>query len=276
MQFDVHGHAAYCHSGGDTLDPARPTIVFIHGALNDHSVWGALPRWFADQGWNALAPGLPAHGRSEGPALATIGDMADWLLALLDAAGIGQAMLVGHSMGSLVALEAAARAPQRAAGLALLGTAFPMKVSGKLLAMARDDEAAAIDLVTQWSHSSPLQETAGRPPDTWPPAATRRLMHHVARRGPPGLFHTDFVACNGYANGLAAAAAVACPALLIAGTRDAMTPPRAAQALADAIAGARMIELDAGHVLMAEQPDAVRDALADFARAARSATLQGQ
>ena len=93
--------------------PALPCVVFVHGAMNDHGVFTLLARWFAHHGWGVLAPDLPGHMRSAGPALASVEAMADWLLALLDAAGVEQAALAGHSLGSLVALEAAARAPER-------------------------------------------------------------------------------------------------------------------------------------------------------------------
>src|SRR5437868_8841070 len=95
------------------FDAALPTIVFIHGAQNDHSVWALQTRYFAHHGFGVLAVDLPGHGRSKGAPLTSVEAMADWLLALLDTAGAGQAMLVGHSMGSLIALEAAHRAPQR-------------------------------------------------------------------------------------------------------------------------------------------------------------------
>jgi pimeloyl-ACP methyl ester carboxylesterase len=258
MLLDVHGQAAYCYTGGKPFDPLRPTLVFIHGAQNDHSVWGGLSRHFAGHGHNVLALDLPGHGRSAGPALATVEAMAAWLLALLDGAGAAKAILVGHSMGSLIALEAAFQAPDRAAGLALLGTSYPMKVSDALLASARDDEAAAIDTVALWSHSilSPAVN------------ASRRLMQRLSNKNPAQLFHTDFSACNAYANGERAAALVACPTLFILGRRDVMTPARSASSLTAAIKHGKIVNVDAGHAMMAERPDAVLAALADFTAAA--------
>ena len=111
MKLTVQGREAYAYTGGKPFDPALPCVVFIHGAMCDHSVWTLLARWFAHHGHGVLAPDLPGHMRSAGPALASVEAMADWLLALLDEAGVARAALVGHSMGSLVALAAAARAP---------------------------------------------------------------------------------------------------------------------------------------------------------------------
>lgn len=265
MQLDLNGHSAYAYTGGKAFNAALPTVVFIHGAQNDHSVWGLQSRWFAHHGYGVLAVDLPGHGRSGGPALASVEAMADWLLALLDAAGVRRALLAGHSMGSLVALEAAARAPGRVRGLAMLGTTWPMKVSDSLLATSRDDEDAAIDMVNIWSHSGIAQKPSSPGPGFSVMGGARRLMQRMSAINPDALFHTDFAACNAYANGEAAAGAVRCPAVFIFGARDMMTPPRSTKALTGAIAHGKVVTVDAGHSLMAEQPDAVLDALIAFA-----------
>jgi pimeloyl-ACP methyl ester carboxylesterase len=263
---DVHGKQAYAYTGGKPFDAALPTIVFIHGAQNDHSVWALQSRSFAHHGFGVLAVDLPGHGRSAGPALATVEEMADWLLALLDAAGVKQAMLAGHSMGSLIALEASHRAPARVRGLALLGTTFPMKVSDALLETSRTDEQQAIDMVNIWSHSTIAHKPSAPAPGFWVMGGLRRLMQRMSQQNPEQLFYTDFAACNGYANGQAAAEAVQCPTLFILGAKDMMTPPRSAKLLTGAIKHGRIVTVDAGHAMMSEQPDAVLDALFGFAR----------
>uniref|UniRef100_UPI0035B10921 alpha/beta fold hydrolase n=1 Tax=Zoogloea sp. TaxID=49181 RepID=UPI0035B10921 len=111
MKLTLAGQGACCYTGGRAFDAARPTVVFIHGAGHDHSVWTLQSRYFASHGWNVLAPDLPGHGQSAGPQLTSIEALADWVLALLAELQIAGATLVGHSMGSLIALEAAARAP---------------------------------------------------------------------------------------------------------------------------------------------------------------------
>jgi pimeloyl-ACP methyl ester carboxylesterase len=259
------GRRAWCYTGGRAFDAALPAIVFLHGAQHDHSVWGLQSRWFAHHGHAVLAPDLPGHGRSPGPALTSVEAMADWVLALLDAAGVESAILAGHSMGSLIALEAAARAPARVRALALLGTTWPMKVSDSLLATSLEDEAQAIDMVNIWSHGTLLAHKPSAPaPGFYVPGVNRRLMQRVAQRGEPHQFHTDFSACNAYAGGGQAAAGATCPVLFILGRRDAMTPPRSSQGLVAAIPHATVVHVDAGHAMMAEQPDAVLDALASF------------
>lgn len=275
MKVVVQGGTAYAYTGGRPYDPALPTVVMIHGALNDHSVWTLLARWYAHHGWGVLAVDLPGHSRSAGPPLASVEALADWVLALLDAAGVAQAALVGQSMGSLIALEAAARAPARVSRLALLATAVPMKVSAALLATARDEPLRAIDQVTAWSHSTLAAKPGFPGPGVWLHGAARALGRRVlaGQRG-LNLFHHDFSLCDAYAGGLAAAARVACPATLILGERDQMTPPKAARELAQALS-ARVLRVPAGHSLMAEAPDAtlaaLRSALAPAPAAATAA-----
>ena len=271
---------AYAYTGGKPFDPALPCVVFLHGALHDHSVWTLLARWCAHHGHSALAVDLPGHGRSEGPPLASVQAHADWLLALLSAAGValpGQATLVGHSMGSLIALEAAARAPARIGRLVMVGSAYPMKVSPALLDTARDAPLKAIDMVNAFSISSLAAKPSYPGPGMWLHGGNRALMRRVlngrhangangangpAGRCEPNLFHHDFSVCDRYDNGLAAAAQVTAPTTLILGTLDQMTPPRAAREIATALK-ARVVLLPSGHNLLAEVPDGVLAALRD-------------
>ena len=267
MQLNVHGRDAYCYTGGKSFDASLPTVVFIHGAQNDHSVWILQTRYIAHHGFGVLAVDLPGHGRSEGEPLMTVEAMADWLLALLDAAGVKQAALVGHSMGSLIALETAFRAPDRVSRLALVGTAYPMKVSNTLLEASLNEEQRAIDMVNIWSHTSIAHKPSCPGPGFYVMGGSQRLMQRISKLNPAKVFHTDFSACNAYANGEAAAKSIACPALLLLGKRDVMTPPKATALLRNAIAGNKVVEIDhCGHSLMAEQPDAVLDALFSFCR----------
>ena len=261
MKLTVDGREAYAYTGGKPFDPTLPCVVFVHGALHDHTVWTLLARWCAHHGHSVLAVDLPGHMRSAGPALDSVEAMATWLLALLDAAGVRQAALVGHSMGSLVALEAAGQAPERATRLVMVGTAYPMKVSPALLDLSRNDPLAAIDLVTSLSYST-LAAKPGYPgPGVWTRGGGRALCRLVlAKQGDALLYHRDFTACNAYAGGLDAAARVTARATLILGRRDQMTLPKAAADIGGALK-ARIETVDAGHVLMAEAPDAVLNAV---------------
>ena len=264
MKLEVQGRSASAYTGGKPFDPALPCIAFVHGALNDHSVWTLLARWFAHHGHGVLAVDLPGHGGSEGPPLPSVEAAADWLLALLDAAGVQQAALAGHSMGSLIALEAAARAPGRITRLTMIGTAYPMKVSEALLATAREQPLKAIEMVNAFSIGT-LASKPGYPgPGMWLHGSNRALMRRTLAGCPPvdgrNLFEHDFRVCDAYANGLQAAAQVRCPATLVLGRADQMTAPKAAQPLAAALK-AQVVPLASGHHLMGEAPDGVLAAL---------------
>ncbi|MFO1349653.1 MAG: alpha/beta hydrolase [Gammaproteobacteria bacterium] len=260
MELSVDGRKVYVYTGNRALNPALETVVFIHGAAMDHSVWVLQSRYFAHHGRNVLALDLPGHGRSAGPLVAAIGNLADWMMRVLDGAGLARAALVGHSMGALAALEAAARYPERVRAAALLGVAVPMAVSRQLLDAAAADDHAAIDMITIWGHGASSHVGGNRAPGLWMAGEGLRLLERAA----PGVLHNDLKACNDYQQGLASAAKVRCPALLILGQRDLMTPPHAAKALASALPQSRTVMLDCGHMLSYERPDAVLDALIEF------------
>lgn len=261
MKLEVQGRMAYAYTGGKPLDPTLPCVVFIHGALHDHSVWTLLARWAAHHGHAVLAVDLPGHGRSEGPPLAEVEAIADWLLALLDAADVQQAALVGHSMGSLIALEAASRAPDRATKLVMIGTAYPMKVSEALFSAARDEPHRAIDMVNALSHSTIASKPSYPGPGTWQHGANRMLMRRIqAGHAGGNLFLHDFGVCDRYAHGMEAAAGVRCPVTFLLGERDQMTSPKVARDIAAALK-ARVVVLPGGHSLMQELPDGVLNAV---------------
>ena len=129
MKLRVDGKPAFAATGGAPFRKGQPCVVFVHGAGMYHIVWALQARYFAYHGNSVLAIDLPGHGASKGPALTSIEAMGAWLLRVLDAKGVDQAILVGHSMGALVALEAAAQAPKRVEKLALLGGAGEIPVS---------------------------------------------------------------------------------------------------------------------------------------------------
>ena len=267
MILTVQGRPAYAYTGGKAFDATLPCVVFIHGALHDHSGFTLLARWFAHHGRSVLALDLPGHGRSAGPPLADIQAHAEWTLAVLDAAGVARAAWVGHSMGSLAALTAAGLAPARATHLALLGTAVPMKVSSALLAMARLAPLKAIDLVNAMSISSLASKPSYPGPGSWVHGANRALMRRTlaasfnADADGRNLFVHDFSVCDNFVEGLAAAAKVICPCTVVEGIHDQMTPPRQNRALAAALR-ARIVSLPSGHHLMAEVPESLQAALA--------------
>ncbi|MEB0058064.1 MULTISPECIES: alpha/beta hydrolase [unclassified Variovorax] len=267
MNYTVNGHTTYAYTGGKPLDAAKPTVVFIHGVLNDHSVWILQSRYFANHGWNVLAVDLPGHCRSAGAPPASVEEAAQFIVALLDAAGIEKAALVGHSFGSLIALEAAARAPTRVTHLAMVGTAYPMVVSPALLESSLNQPLRAIDMVNNFSHSMLAPPPSSLGPGTWLYGSSRALMRRVlSSNRDVNVFHVGFKACNDYAGGESAISAVRCPVLFLLGDADQMTQPRATKTLTSKTPNAKVVMVHAGHALMSEAPDDVLFALRDFLR----------
>ncbi len=260
MELVVEGRPVFVAIGGQKFDPARPSVLFVHGAGMDHTVWNMQTRWFAHHGRNALAIDLPGHGRSAGPALASVEAMADFVPKLLDAAGASSAAIVGHSMGALVALSAAARHPARVRALGLIGAAALMPVHPKLLEAAAKDDPAAVAMIADWAFGRRAQLGGARAPGAWMVGGGVRLLERAA----PGVLSRDLLACDSYKNALDSARAVRCPAMFVLGTVDRMTPAAGARALIEAVADARVRELaGAGHMAMIEAPDATLAALAE-------------
>jgi pimeloyl-ACP methyl ester carboxylesterase len=262
MRIRVGDYDAYAYTGSRLADPSSRNAVFVHGAANDHSVFALQSRYFAYHGRNVYAVDLPGHGNSAGGAHRSVEALADWLIMFLDAAGLADVALIGHSLGSLAVLEAAARHPDRVTGIALLGTAVPMTVSDDLLAAAAADDHVAFEMINSWSFS-PSGQLGGNPwPGVWMTGNAMRLME----RARPNVLHADLAACRDYVNGLRAAAAVDCPSLVLLGARDIMAPAKAARELTATLRDVNVVTLDCGHSMMSEQPGAVLDALRRFLR----------
>jgi pimeloyl-ACP methyl ester carboxylesterase len=258
MDFVVERRKGFAYTAAHALDPRKATMVFVHGAGLDHSSFGLQSRYFGYHGRNVLALDLPGHGRSEGPPLPTIAAMADWLFRVLDLLEIGKASVVGHSMGSLVALQCADRRPERVERIALIGVAYPMKVSDAFLDAARRDDHTAFDMETIWGHAAEVPLSGNPNPGMWMYGDTLARLRRLA----PGVLYNDLKACNDYGSEFKG---VKCPVLLVLGKRDVMTPPRSAAALLDQIPSARREVIEfSGHSLMAEAPDATLDALIGF------------
>ena len=269
MNITLGEHTLYAYTGGKPFNPAQPTAVFIHGVLNDHSVWILQTRALAHHGWNVLAIDLPGHGRSGGEAPASVEQAADAIAALLDALQLKQAALVGHSWGSLIALEAAVRLGERVSHLVLVGTAFPMKVSPALVDASLHQPMKALAMVNVFSRSTLAPVPSALGPGTWVFGAGMALGKRVlASNTQVNVFHRGFVACDSYANGETAMAHITCPVLFVLGAQDQMTPPKAAQGLIGAAKAAgktvQVVNVPCGHHQMSEAPEETLAALRGF------------
>ena len=266
MRIQVQGADIYAYTGGKAFDANKPTAIFIHGVLCDHSVWALQSRYMANHGWNVLAIDLPGHCKSSGAAPQSVEEAASFVGQLMDAAGLQKAALIGHSWGSLIAMQAAAQLGPRISHLVLVGTAAPMKVSPALLDMAQNVPDKAIAMVQTFSRAT-LSPPNGA--GSWVFGAGTALGRRVLASNPNvNLLHRGFVACDSYAGGEAAMAQLSAPVLFVLGEQDQMTPPKAAKGMIDAAKAAgktvKVQMIANGHNQMTESPDATLFAIRDF------------
>jgi len=258
MELRVRGKRVFAGTGGRAFDAALPAAVFLHGAGMDHTVWALQTRSFAHHGRSVLALDLPGHGASEGPALSGISEMAEWVLEALRIAGARKARIAGHSMGALVALEAAARGGATVEGLALLGFVPEMGVHPDLLEAARKGAHAALDFMVSWSFDAQARFGHTPAPGLWLTGEAMRLLE----RSPAASLAADLAACAAYKSSAEAAAKIRCPTLFLLGAEDRMTPAAKGRAFAEHMAGARVTVLPGiGHMMMIEEPVATLAAL---------------
>ncbi len=263
MRFDVDGRSVHAATGAVPVDgtdaTARPLVLLLHGAGMDRTVWSQQTRWLAHHDARAVAVDLPGHGRSDGPPLGSIAELAAWVAAVAEALG-GPVHVVGHSMGAFIGLEAAAHHADSVASLVLMGLGAAMPVHPDLQAAADADDPLAADLMAGWMHG-PDQKFGVNPTPGMTMTGTSRA---VIETSPDGVLGLDLAMCAAYDGAADAAAAVTCPTTLVLGRLDRMTPRRAAQPIVDVLAHAMVVELaTAGHAPMMEEPDVVRSALAD-------------
>jgi pimeloyl-ACP methyl ester carboxylesterase len=275
MYITLNEQKIYAYTGGKAFDASKPTLIFIHGVVNDHSVWILQTRYFAHHGYNVLAVDLPGHGKSEGRCPKSVEEGADFVLALMKAMGLMEAGVIGHSWGSLIALHAASIAADqglRITHLAMVGTAFPMKVSPALLEASLNEPMKAIEMVNTFSHSLLAPPPSALGPGTWLYGGSRALMRRVFASNPhENVFHIGFKACDSYEGAFEAQKRLLAPVnisniaiIFIVGNSDQMTIPIAAQSLIDKFPDAKVAKVPGGHQMMTEAPEETLHALAQW------------
>ena len=261
MRIQVDGRQVYFGRGSgvlkDQADSGASSIVFVHGAGFDHSVWVMPARYFARKGYVVVSPDLPGHGRSEGPALESIEDMAVWLGKVVDQTTVGDVTVVGHSMGSLVAYTLGGMQPERVSRLVLIGTSNPMRVGPPLLNAARDNDPAAYQMANVWSHSSAGRIGASQNPGMSNFVSGLRWLE----RNQEDVYFRDLNACNEF---VTEPVDLSMPTLVIIGEADRMTSPGAGVEVATSQSAETVVLSGAGHAMLNEQPNQVLDALSEF------------
>jgi pimeloyl-ACP methyl ester carboxylesterase len=264
---NLDGRRAHVHDGGMPWKAAQPWIALVHGAGGTHVAWQSQSRALAHAGYNVLIPDLPGHGASEDvPAIHTVEDYATWLRRMIltvrrpAAQPAAPLVLVGHSLGACIALSYAAQWPAEVAGLALVGASLEMKVNPALLRDCLENQPRAVDFITSFGHGRTTHLSAVTAPGTWVLGADRALLL-VSQ---PSILQRDFAVCAAW-RGAAHASKVTCPALVVSGALDRLTPAKGGRQLADTVRGARYEVLPGvGHMLSSEAPRALLKLLLTF------------
>ncbi len=259
MEIEYRGHEVRIATGGRSHESDAPAVLLVHGSGMDRTSWQMQNRWLAHHGYRVAAIDLPGHGLSGGEPLETIEEMGEWTAGLVHELGLAPAHLVGFSLGTFIAIEAAAQDPSCAASLVLIGTAATMPVHPELLEASYDDIPKASGLMTSWGVSSRFQRGGHQSPGTWLIGANKALLE----TSPHEALGRDMAASNAYTRAVEAAEGIEVPVTFVLGAEDKMTPARASGSLVDAVANATVIRLEeTGHFMPTENPIAVRNAIA--------------
>ncbi len=261
MRVTIDAHEVFVHTGGAEFEPGRQGVVLIHGAGMDHTVWRYQARRLAAAGWAVVAPDLPGHGRSEGNPLASVPELGAWLGRLVVGLGMRVPVIVGHSMGSLVALRVAA--DREVSGVILIGPSNRMQVHPELLAAADRADHLAVELIVGWSHTGTTRFGGHPDPGSWKRGFTERLLE----RHLDGVLASDLHAVAAH-DPAGDANRIAAPVMVVIGTADRMTPARAGRDLVACFPeGAEVLEVAGGsHLVFLEQPREVTSAMVDWMR----------
>lgn len=228
---------------------AAPTLVFLHGSGDNAQLWDAVIACLPQ--YTAIALDLPGHGAltdRPGPTTMSVDDYAGAVRAELTRRGLRHVCLIGHSLGSAIALRMAVDYPALVSRLVLVGAGARMRVLPALLDEARTDASSA-----KWK----LVEMGFAPAHL---AQARPFFEHLAPTA-PGMLYRDLAACDSF-DIMSELGHIAQPTLVLTGAEDRLAPPKYAQYLAEHLDNARLALIsDAGHYVQLEAPAAIAEAI---------------
>jgi len=223
-----------------------PQLVLIHGSGYTHDSFREQTAAFPE----ADATSLPGH--PEGQALASVGEIADWLERYVRWKDRGPAVVAGNSLGGAIAMEWALRYPADAAGLILIGTGARLRVSQRIFELIDDRWPASIKTLVDFGLGPRASAELRSRACEW-----HRIVGQKSTR-------TDYAACNEF-DAMDRVADINAPTLIVVGSEDKLTPPKFSRYLNEKIASSSLLEVEgAGHLVMAERPDIVNRAIRDF------------
>lgn len=255
---------AWIGEDGASDQAGRPPVVMLHGIGGGKAQWAPQLGLLAQNGWRALAWDMPGYGDSALPAGDyTFAELGRSLLRLFDALAIPRAIVLGHSMGGMVALEAFAQAPERCAGLILACTSP---------AFGRADGDWQRQFIGE--RLAPLDAGLGMPG-----MASRQVPRMMAEAAPaeareralaimgavPEATYRLALRCLVTFDRREVLPAIAVPTLVLAAAGDGQAPPPVMEKMAGRIAGAEFEVLpECGHLANLEQPAAFGAKVLEF------------
>ncbi len=240
--------------GHEAEDPAekRPPVILIHGAGGNHLSWPPQIRRL--DGRKIYTPDLPGHGKSEGVGRHSIDEYANDVIAFMKELKLRAAVMVGISMGSAIALTLALKFPKKVLGLGLLGAGAKLHVAQTILETAGNSNTfeSAVDMINENCFSSHASQDL-----------VQLSKKYFIQTRPPVLLG-DFLACNEF-DVSSQLKKIDVPTLIMCGAEDKMVPLKYSELLRAGIVNSQLNVVDnAGHMVMAEQPDIVADILKQF------------
>lgn len=247
---------------GYTVAGTGPAVLLLHGTgASKDTNWGDLPARLA-QRFTVLAVDLPGSGDSTGDPDGTPFQVQDTLAGITAAvaeAGLARVHVVGYSLGAALAVALAAEAPQTVQSLTLVAgyARADTYLAAQMRLWAQAFTADAEVFVR-------LALQTGMGPAFWQQIDQAGVEATVAGFGQ--ILPDDFArqaALNSVIDTTAALEKITAPTLVVALTHDRMVPPAHSRQLAAGIAGARLVELDAGHLVPWENPQAFADVIVE-------------
>ena len=245
----------FVSTGGMDFDKKKPSILLMHGSGLTHIVWSLHEQFYATQGYNVLSVDLPGHGNSEGPSLKSIEEISDWIKSLMNVLDINKLIIIGHSQGSLVGIDFAARYPNLINGLILVAGSYKMPVNQDLINYAEAGDEKAVLLMMKWGYEGSKAFIGGNP--------VKKIIN--SSREIREVLAVDLNACNNYKGGKESLGKINCSTLCIFGDLDKMVPLEVGNKMSSMIKNSeKKIISNCGHMIIFEKAFEMREIVKEF------------
>ena len=245
----------FVSTGGMDFDKEKPSILLMHGSGLTHIVWSLHEQFYTTQGYNVLSVDLPGHGNSEGPSLKSIEEISDWIKSLMNVLDIKKLIIIGHSQGSLVGIDFAARYPNLINGLVLVAGSYKMPVNQDLINYAEAGDEKAVLLMMKWGYEGSKAFIGGNP--------VKKIIN--SSREIREVLAVDLNACNNYKGGKESLEKINCSTLCIFGDLDKMVPLEVGNKMSSMIKNAeKKVINNCGHMIIFEKAFEMRQIVKEF------------